>query len=204
MELVLTLSDSSTSSSESRRRLSQGALTIGRGDGNDWILDDPSRAMSRHHCRIEKREDGFWLIDDSSNGSVVNGKCVKGADQAVRLADGDRLKLGACELCAAVEETQTSTAEAPLALDPFAALPKAGMVEATTPNDPLSISQVISRNWCDQEAASRSVSALHAAAEPRTQRRSPASRLRAAPSRTLRHLQTHQTAGDRCPGRKGA
>lgn len=166
MELVLTLSGNPTSSAESLRRLSHGALTIGRGEGNDWVLDDPSRAMSRRHCRIEKREDGFWLVDESRNGSVINGRCVKGVDQAVRLANGDRLKLGAFELSATVEDDQPAPAEQPSMVDPFASLPEAEPADVASHDDPLSISQIISRNWSDQEASSRSRDALEAAEEP--------------------------------------
>lgn len=44
-------------------------LLIGREPSNDIVLDDPR--ASRHHARIDFRDNGFALIDHSSNGSWV-------------------------------------------------------------------------------------------------------------------------------------
>ena len=49
-------------------------LTIGRDLGCKLVVDD--RKASRQHARIERREDGFYLVDTSTNGSFVaiNGR----------------------------------------------------------------------------------------------------------------------------------
>lgn len=49
-------------------------LTLGRDLGNKLQIED--RKASRLHARIEKRADGYYLIDTSTNGSFVsfNGK----------------------------------------------------------------------------------------------------------------------------------
>lgn len=44
-------------------------LTIGRDPGCKLAIDD--RKASRQHARIERRNDGFYLVDTSTNGSFV-------------------------------------------------------------------------------------------------------------------------------------
>ncbi len=44
-------------------------LTLGRDLGNKLIIED--RKASRQHSRIERRNDGFYLVDTSTNGSFV-------------------------------------------------------------------------------------------------------------------------------------
>ncbi len=45
-------------------------LTIGRDLGCKLAIDD--RKASRQHARVERRNDGFYLIDTSTNGSFVS------------------------------------------------------------------------------------------------------------------------------------
>lgn len=45
------------------------ALTLGRDLGNKLVIED--RKASRQHARIEKRKDGYFLIDVSTNGCFV-------------------------------------------------------------------------------------------------------------------------------------
>lgn len=49
-------------------------LTIGRDLGCKLVVDD--RKASRQHARVERRGDGFYLVDTSTNGSFVeiNGR----------------------------------------------------------------------------------------------------------------------------------
>ncbi|MFQ5613746.1 MAG: FHA domain-containing protein [Anaerolineae bacterium] len=64
--------------------------TIGRGPGNDIIIDEPS--LSRRHARIRPLPDGFVVEDlSSTNGTFVNERRVAGS---VRLRPGDSLRLG--------------------------------------------------------------------------------------------------------------
>ncbi len=55
-------------------------LLLGRELGNDVVIIDPR--ASRQHVRIERRRDGFFLVDQSTNGTYVveeDGKerCIK-------------------------------------------------------------------------------------------------------------------------------
>ncbi|WP_415032929.1 FHA domain-containing protein [Azonexus sp.] len=45
-------------------------LNIGRDTSCNIIADD--RRISRHHARIERRSDGFYLVDTSTNGSFLS------------------------------------------------------------------------------------------------------------------------------------
>ena len=44
-------------------------LTIGRDLGNKLVIDD--RKASRQHARVERRGDGYYLVDTSTNGTFV-------------------------------------------------------------------------------------------------------------------------------------
>jgi pSer/pThr/pTyr-binding forkhead associated (FHA) protein len=55
--------------------LNQPVLRIGRREGNDLIISDPS--ISGSHCEIEKNASGYTLRDlGSTNGTRVNGETV--------------------------------------------------------------------------------------------------------------------------------
>jgi len=45
-------------------------LTLGRDPGNKLVIDD--RKASRQHARIEKRKEGYYLVDTSTNGCFVS------------------------------------------------------------------------------------------------------------------------------------
>lgn len=77
--------------------------TIGRADGNDWILPDPERHLSARHAAIYFQDGAFWLADTSANGVFVNGATeAVGPDRPLRLNDGDRLEMGDYEVAAAL------------------------------------------------------------------------------------------------------
>lgn len=69
--------------------IKKDVIKIGRGEGNDLILFDPT--ISRNHCIIEKKENGYFIRDlDSRNGLFLNGVKIKEG----LLKNGDELKLG--------------------------------------------------------------------------------------------------------------
>lgn len=80
-------------------RLADGGCTLGRSPDNDLALHDPERLVSTHHARIDARDGGFWLTDQSTNGTFVNHSPQRAPEQQpVRLADGDVLTVGPYEL----------------------------------------------------------------------------------------------------------
>lgn len=69
--------------------LERDTLTIGRGQENVVVLDNDS--VSRRHCRIERRNTSWYVVDlDSTNGTYVNDDLVK----EYQLRRGDQVKIG--------------------------------------------------------------------------------------------------------------
>jgi type VI secretion system FHA domain protein len=91
--------------------------TLGRAPGNDLVLDDPGKYISRQHARIEYRDGGWCLLDVGSNPSIVNERPV-GAGRHVRLNDGDRIAIGDYALVASVQDEEGTAALPPLELAP--------------------------------------------------------------------------------------
>ena len=75
------------------RRYVESETRIGRGEQNNFQLNDPS--ISRDHALIRRVEGEYVLSDlDSSNGTFVNGQRVY---EPHRLAPGDRVRLANVE-----------------------------------------------------------------------------------------------------------
>ncbi|MCY1013653.1 FHA domain-containing protein [Nannocystis pusilla] len=69
--------------------LNPKGVTVGRGLDNTIVLGGDS--VSRCHARLERRDDGWWVLDNgSTNGTYVHDTQV----QEARLAAGDLLKIG--------------------------------------------------------------------------------------------------------------
>ncbi len=74
-------------------------LSIGRGTDNDLVLPDPERMLSKSHCVIDYAEDGYVVIDRSTNGVFLNYDPDRLApDMPVRIGPGDMLQLGGFRL----------------------------------------------------------------------------------------------------------
>lgn len=67
--------------------------TIGRGEGNDWILTDPF--ISSRHLLVTHKRGEYYIRDTSTNGTFVNDPKMKKRRRGnVRLKDGDTLYIG--------------------------------------------------------------------------------------------------------------
>ncbi len=78
--------------------------TIGRAPDNDWVLPDPERVVSGHHCEIEYRNGDYWIKDTSTNGVFVNdAEDPVSATGPVALHDGDRLRIGDYDMIVSVD-----------------------------------------------------------------------------------------------------
>lgn len=90
-------------------------LTIGRGAGNDVVLPDPDRQISKNHCVIEDQNGEVTVIDFSTNGTFLNyGKTPLGR-VPTPLNDGDVLSMGGYEMVVAISGGVSK--------DPMAGLP---------------------------------------------------------------------------------
>src|SRR3972149_11321517 len=72
-----------------RLRLDPSPSGVGRASDNRLVLKDFS--VSRHHARLERRGDTWWVVDlGSTNGVKVNSRYVTDA----MLSDGDEVQIG--------------------------------------------------------------------------------------------------------------
>ncbi|MBV8095610.1 MAG: type VI secretion system-associated FHA domain protein TagH, partial [Acetobacteraceae bacterium] len=101
------------------RTLNGGEFRIGRGPENDWVLPDPAKTVSKHHCTVSYQGGGWELTDQSTNGSYLNRDARPvGRDRSRLLSDGDRLRFGPYEIEIHIAP---DAATAPAPGDPFAA-----------------------------------------------------------------------------------
>lgn len=95
MKLILQLTGASVEGGLASQVLERGSLTIGRSPAADWVIPDPTRTISKLHCRIDMVNGGFVLTDTSTNGVFVGGATVPlGSGNGIELHDGDRFRIG--------------------------------------------------------------------------------------------------------------
>lgn len=95
MPLILTLSGARGAADQASRTLDRGTLSIGRAAGNDWVLPDPERLLSKTHCIVTAAGGRYLLTDLSTNGVYVNGAATRvPRNGQAELTDGDELRLG--------------------------------------------------------------------------------------------------------------
>ncbi|MEM7403979.1 MAG: response regulator [Pseudomonadota bacterium] len=74
---------------------------IGRARSNDLVL--PDRFVSGRHAHVVLREDRFFVIDTSQNGTFLNGAAEPiGWCKTAEIVDGDELSIGHCVLTVTV------------------------------------------------------------------------------------------------------
>lgn len=70
--MTLTINNSiSTRGLKNPVTMDTGRLTVGRAPDNDWVLPDPRKVISRHHCVIEEHDGQYRLLDISNNGVFI-------------------------------------------------------------------------------------------------------------------------------------
>ncbi|MDW8398441.1 MAG: FHA domain-containing protein, partial [Acetobacteraceae bacterium] len=127
MTLTLSILRCPDSAVPETRQVSGGDYRIGRGPDNDWVLPDPTRVISKHHCVIEFRG-GFWQVRDlSTNGTFLNAAAEPiGRDRVRPLSDGDRLRIGPFEIEARIAAEVGQGAYIPPPARPYVPPPSGG------------------------------------------------------------------------------
>ena len=102
---------------------SEGGGTIGRGQDNSWVLDDPERFMSSTHSKVTFQDGKYFLIDLSTNGTFLNGSPEPiGNGNKINLNDGDRFVISDYEFLVSLRlsGTEDNLFNQPVDSGPFA------------------------------------------------------------------------------------
>ncbi|WP_187371433.1 FHA domain-containing protein [Methylobacterium oryzihabitans] len=126
--LRLTVTEPDSIPAQDRVRAVTGtALRIGREADNDWILTDPARRMSRHHCTIDFQGGVYVVIDTSANGVFHNDATrALGRGSSRILSDGDVLRFPGVTLAVALIEDSDARDAFRAVLPPRRGAPTAG------------------------------------------------------------------------------
>ena len=144
MRLIARIEGANVFGSDPACALTHGSLTIGRAGECGWVLNDPDRALSKVHCRIDGSGGGYVLTDTSTNGVFIEGqRRPLGRGQSRPLSDGDLLLLGPYRIRIAIEQEAAPDAPVPapallrpLAETSMASLPSAGFGHGMIPSRP--------------------------------------------------------------------
>nr|WP_223215603.1 FHA domain-containing protein [Agrobacterium deltaense] len=71
----------------------RGRRVIGRSRDCDWQIDDNERRVSKLHCTLSRDGEGFTILDQSANGTLVDGRLLLEGESA-RLRDGSQINIG--------------------------------------------------------------------------------------------------------------
>ncbi|WHA43710.1 type VI secretion system-associated FHA domain protein [Agrobacterium larrymoorei] len=77
----------------SRWSFEHGRRVLGRSNDCDWQIDDGERRVSKIHCTLSRDREGFSIVDQSANGTLVDGRVLL-EGQSARLKDGSRIDIG--------------------------------------------------------------------------------------------------------------
>lgn len=131
LNLSVVKSPAGVTLADSQKTFGEEGGTIGRGDGNDWVLSDPDRFLSSRHCSFGYEGGQYYLTDTSTNGTFINGAPEPiGKGGKIPVNDGDSIELGDYQFQIAFQP------EGVVPVDPFAAAPLAA--EPPPSNEPFS------------------------------------------------------------------
>ena len=85
--------------------------SIGRSADNDWVLPDPERYVSSHHCIVVFEDGNFFLEDSSTNGTYLDKRHEPiGDGNREVLRTGSRISMGDYELQVVINDQDSSSA----------------------------------------------------------------------------------------------
>jgi predicted component of type VI protein secretion system len=77
------------------RVLTGGEIALGRGEGSDWVIPDPTKTLSRRHCVLGLSDGVVSLRDESTNGVFLGDGQRFPNGVATPVAMGETIALGA-------------------------------------------------------------------------------------------------------------
>lgn len=112
---------------ETTKNIGKNGASIGRGRDNSWVLPDPERFMSSLHTEIVFKDNKYYAVDHSTNGTFHNDSTDEiGKDNQVELKDGDCLIIGDYEI--AVSQLQENEQAEEQSSGPFASVAESAPV----------------------------------------------------------------------------
>ncbi|WP_296014152.1 FHA domain-containing protein [uncultured Agrobacterium sp.] len=93
MKLVLKQRQQDGSIQPSRWSFEHGKRVLGRSNDCDWQIADGERRVSKLHCTLKRDGQGFSIIDQSANGTLVDGRLLL-EGQSAALNDGSQIEIG--------------------------------------------------------------------------------------------------------------
>lgn len=104
MTLILTAIRCPSPLRLNQQRVTTREFKLGRGADNDWVMPDPAKILSKHHCSF-LQQGSFWVVSDTSaNGTFINEDDEPIGPGHIRaIANGDRLRLGGYEISVEIE-----------------------------------------------------------------------------------------------------
>ena len=91
---------------QSAKTFGVGGGSIGRQQGNDWVLPDPEKFVSGNHAEIFSRGGAYFLRDTSTNGTFVNGMHISNGAETP-LSEGDQVQIGEYQIQVTLERDHT-------------------------------------------------------------------------------------------------
>lgn len=86
--------------------IESGAISIGRGPDNDWVLPDPERLVSSQHCVIQYKDGRYYLTDNSTNGvELIHAGVRLRRGNSEPLMDGEVIRIGEYEIQARIDSS---------------------------------------------------------------------------------------------------
>lgn len=93
MKLVLKQRQQDGRFQPSRWSFEHGKRVLGRSNDCDWQIADGERRISKLHCTLKRDGQGFSIIDQSANGTLVDGRLLL-EGQSASLSAGSRIEIG--------------------------------------------------------------------------------------------------------------
>ena len=93
MKLVLKEKQPDGRFQPSRWSFEHGKRMLGRSNDCDWQIVDGERRVSKLHCTLMREGQRFSIIDQSANGTMVDGRLLL-EGQSAPLDNGSRIDIG--------------------------------------------------------------------------------------------------------------
>lgn len=94
MKLVLKDTQTNGAAKPNQWSFEHGSRVIGRSSESDWQVNDDARRVSKQHCIISRDQAGFFIVDQSANGTQVDGRLLL-EGETTRLQSGSKIDIGA-------------------------------------------------------------------------------------------------------------